>query len=62
MGLSGGRKCIFILSELSGREFKAILDDRFNDNLHGKDSHSNRRPRLDIDANEIAFRYLNSSI
>ena len=62
MGLSGGSKCIFISSKLTSLEFSCILEDRYNDNIHLKDSCTVRRPTVDIDANEVAFRYLNTAI
>ena len=62
MGLSGGSKCIFISSKLTSKEFSCILEDRYNDNIHLKDSCTVRRPTVDIDANKVAFRYLNTAI
>ena len=39
-----------------------MLEDCYNDNIHLKDSPTVRRPTVDIDANEVAFRYLNTTI
>ena len=62
MGLNGGSKCIYISSKLTAKEFYCILQDRYNDNIYPKDGPNFRRPTVDIDANEIAFRYINSAM
>ena len=62
MGLSGGSKYIFVSSKLTSKEFSCILEDRYNGHIHIKDSPTVRRPIVDIDANEVAFRYLDTAI
>ena len=56
MGLNGGSKCMYISSKLTAKEVYCILKDWYND------SPNFRRPTVDIDANEIAFRYINSAM
>ena len=62
MMLSGGSQFLFISSKLSANEFYRITEDRYNDNIHLQDSPNSRRPTVDIDVNEITFKYLNTAI
>ena len=62
MGISGGSKCMYISSVSRSKECYCILQDRYNDNIYLNDSPNFRRSTVDIDTNEIAFRYTNSAI
>ena len=62
MGLSGDSQCLVISSKFSANELYRIMEDFCNDNIHLKDSTNSRRPTVDIDVNEIVFKYLNTVI
>ena len=60
MGLSGGGKCICVSCPLSIDEFLHLLDHYHKKNIAVISS--NRRKTIDIDANEVGYRYINAAI
>jgi hypothetical protein len=62
MGLGSGSKCIYKSKSLTQDQVLKILNDRRDRNAGTSNNSNTRMPEIDVDANQVAFKWIKSSI
>jgi len=62
MGLGSGSKCIYKSTSLTQDHLLKILKDRRDRNVGASNNGNIRRPEIDVDANQVAFKWIKTSV